>query len=48
VDLTLCFGMAGSQNDITVLQHSPVIERLYEGQASECNYEFSDHEYIKG
>jgi hypothetical protein len=36
---TLFFGIAGSHDDINVLQRSPVFTKLAEGHAAKCNYE---------
>jgi hypothetical protein len=44
----LFFDMAGSHNDINVIQRSPVFRRLADGNALSVSFEVMDHTYTKG
>ena len=42
------FGLPGSQNDITILEHSPLFCNLINGTAPSCKYTINGHQYTKG
>jgi hypothetical protein len=42
------FGLPGSNNDLNVLQRSPVFAKLAGGEAPEVNYSINGHEYTMG
>ena len=42
------FGMAGSHNDLNVLEHSPLFDNLIHGRHTLVNYEVNGHHYTMG
>ncbi|XP_023874182.1 uncharacterized protein LOC111986730 [Quercus suber] len=42
------FGLPGSNNDINVLERSPIFSELEQGHASAVNYSINGHEYTMG
>lgn len=42
------FGMAGTNNDINVLNRSPLFDDLVSGKASSCEYVVNGHQYHTG
>jgi len=42
------FGVAGSNNDINVLNQSPVFNQILEGNAPQCNFTVNENEYTQG
>ena len=46
--LYIFFGLPGSDNDINVLERSPIFSELEQGRAPAVNYSINGHEYTMG